>query len=268
MTSRGEVDPVYDANYYKVQKILLDKKFQERIKAFKGWFEQFGCPIPTRGFRDLKAYDAWNEGLQKTYFKWHKSKKFRDAVKEITGGSDRITPEQQRQIYDLEDTMLPTVTYKRYFDTILADIGLDPKNQDDRDWLEEHIFFNRQGYEKPKFLVKFIVADKEKGTEPELWVRYFGYTRPSDVVSEAIEDFQKLLPDYRGKNKAKDESLIVRDREVYEVWLEVKKANPFKGRDRRERGQSIAVITAKKLKKKYPKLNKTLVEKIIQGFRE
>ena len=81
------------------------------------------------------------------------------------------------------------------FDSCLKKYGLDPQNQDHRDWLDSVIFLNSADYLRPSAEYKFE-WDKENNKLKELWVRIFGYTTFGDLPKEEIKRYQQLLPYY------------------------------------------------------------------------
>jgi hypothetical protein len=143
-------------------------------------------------------------------------------------------------------------------------VNLDPRNKDDKYWIEQFIFFKKKEYEKPLAVIKYIPP--LEGKDPELWIRYFGHTKPSDIKAEKLLEYQKLLPDYRGKNKPKDKEILRRNKIVIDLYLaeKDKSRGSIYARERRVKGQSIAQVVIDKLKRKYPELNKTLVDQILK----
>lgn len=252
---------IYDENYYKIQAALENPNFGKRIKALKDKFTKFGCHIPPNGLRGYNDYMALHKNLHKQYIKGKNSKEYKSAVLKITGGKELLTMEQIREIYDLDKILAP-IAYGNDLDDILDEFGLDKNNKEVEDWIEFLFLFNEKDYLKTPISIKFIPAEKNK--EPELWVRYRGYTKPSDVKRKDIIDYQKLLPDYRGKNKISDLDKIRRNNLVIKEYKYLQKHNPY-GREKREKGQAIADIIVKKYKKKYPELNRSLVEQIVKN---
>jgi hypothetical protein len=233
-----KIKPIYDAKYYKIQQIVADPRFLDDVKNLLDSFSTFGCPVPNKGFRRYSDFDVWQKTL------W---KKYDDYVKK--------TGEQ-------ED--LPIVVYGHTINQILKRYDLDPRNKDDKYWIEQFIFFKKKEYEKPLAVIKYIPP--LEGKDPELWIRYFGHTKPSDIKAEKLLEYQKLLPDYRGKNKPKDKEILRRNKIVIDLYLaeKDKSRGSIYARERRVKGQSIAQVVIDKLKRKYPELNKTLVDQILK----
>jgi uncharacterized membrane protein len=233
-----KINPIYDAKYYQVKEIISDPGFVNDINDLLKRFHDFGCPVPKSGFRKYSDFDNWQRTL------W---KKYDDHIKNMSIQND-----------------IPIVVYGQVIDRVLKKYGLDPKNKDDKYWIEQFIFFKKKEYEKPLALIKYIPPIS--GKDPELWIRYFGHTKPSDIKVEKILEYQKLLPDYKGKNKPKDLKILQRNKIV--AGLYQKEKNKDRGnvysRERRIKGQSISQFVVNKLKKKYPELNKTLVEQIVK----
>ena len=253
---------IYDENYYKIQAVLENPNFGKRIKALKDKFAKFGCPIPPNGLRGYKDYMLLHDNLHKQYVKGKKSKKYKDAILKITGGKELLTIEQISKIDELDREMLAPIVYGYDLENILEEFGLDKSDKEITDWIEFFFLFNEKDCLKDTISIKFIPAEKDK--EPELWVRYRGYTKPSDIKRKDIIDYQKLLPDYSGKNKISDLNKIRRNNIVIKEYKELRENNP-QLRERREKGQSAADIIVEKYKKKYPELNRDLVEQIVKN---
>lgn len=235
-----KIKPIYDSKYYKVQEIVSDPNFLNDVKTLLDSFSNFGCPVPQSGFRKYVDFDTWQRKL------W---RKYEDRIKS-TGVQDEV----------------PIVVYGQTIDRILRKYDLDPKNKDDKYWIEQFIFFKKKEYEKPLATIKFVPP--LGGKDPELWIRYFGYTKPSDIKAEKIIEYQKLLPDYKGKNKPKDLKIIRRNRMVIELYYTERdkdRKNPL-ARERRLKGHSIAQFIVEKLNKKYPELNVDLVSQIVKNM--
>lgn len=235
-----KIKPIYDAKYYKVEGIISNPDFVSDVRKLLKTFCDYGCPVPEKGFRNHSEFDEWQKRLWTKY----------DNGVRRTG----------------KDEEFPIVVYGITINEILNKYGLDPKNKDDKYWIDQYIFFKARHYEKPLAVIKFIPS--LQGKDPELWIRYFGHTKPLDIRAERIVEYQKLLPDYRGKNKPKDMKVIHRNKIVIELYREQKgqdRKNPF-GRERRLRGRSIAQFVVNKLKKKYPELNVDLVNQIVKGM--
>ncbi len=233
-----QIKPIYDAKYYRVQEISAHPGFLNDVKNLLNSFSTFGCPVPKKGFRKYSEFDAWQKKLWKKY----------DYYVRKTGVQEDF----------------PIVVYGQTIDKILMRHGLDPKNKDDKYWIEQFVFFKKKEFEKPLAFIRYIppIANKD----PELWIRYFGHTKPSDIKVEKILEYQKLLPDYRGKNKPKDKKILKRNKIVVELYLKEreKSRGDIYARERSIKGQSISQFVANKLHKKYPELNKVLVEQIVK----
>lgn len=233
-----KIKPIYDAKYYRVQEIAADPGFLNDIKGLLDSFSTFGCPVPQKGFRKYSEFDVWQKKL------W---KKYEDFVRKTGVQED-----------------FPIVVYGHTIDQILKRYSLDSKNKDDKYWIEQFIFFKRKEYEKPLAIIKYVPP--LEGKDPELWIRYFGYTKPSDIKAEKLLEYQKLLRDYRGKNKPKDKRITLRNTIVSDLYQKEKSKyhGSIYARERRVKGKSVAQIVANKLNKKYPELNKILVDQIVK----
>lgn len=108
----------------------------------------------------------------------------------------------------------------------------------------------------------------KKSGELEVWVRFFGYTRIKDIPAKEIIKYQKYLPDYKGKNKPKKKKYTPRNKEVVDMYLSEKEKLQQSGRERNTQGKAIVTKIINKFKKKYPKLNKSTVDKIVRDWAE
>lgn len=235
-----KIKPIFDAKYYEIRELVANTNFKTDIQKLLNSFSDYDCPVPKNGFKKYEEFDKWQKNLWRKY----------DLKVKSTGADDDE----------------PIVVYGQIIDRILKKYGLDPKNKDDKYWIEQYIFFKKKEYEKPLAVIKYIPPIS--GKEPELWIRYFGHTRPSDIKAEKIFEYQKLLPDFRAKNKPKDEKILRRNKVVVELYRKEKDKNRGNvyARERRVKGESISQIVVNKLKKKYPELNTTLVDQIVKNI--
>ena len=234
---------IYDKKYYKVKNLLENIKFLERITDFKKEFSDFGCPIPEEGFPNREEYEKWEE-------------KFAEIRREIKKRSRDIV--EKDEAHALDETMLRLSTYGLNLRDILKEFDLNPENKDDYNWIENYFFFGIKDYPHDLGTLRF---DLEK---EELWLRILPHTNLRKIPLKGIKQWQKLLPEYRERNKGKDVGKMERDKEVrilYEKYRHEILENEFY--DRARPGKSIASRVLKELKPKYPELNENLIKKIV-----
>lgn len=253
--------PIYDLKQRKIERLLKDRAFIARIKEFKSRFSKFGCPIPPSGFRSTKEFEVWWKGLGTTHGKVLNSKKYKNAVQKITKGQKRWGQEEQDKLEQLRGDLLPPVAYGETMEGILEEFGLDPANKLDMRWLDSLVFFNKTFY--PHSLYKFILSRDNKEREQRLFIQVFPRTKLSDIPASELQDWQKHLPGYRGRNRPKDSSTAVRDKKVVDMYIREKKKLRVSGRERSKNGTSVANKIWLKLKGQYPELSPNLIKKIV-----
>jgi hypothetical protein len=251
---------IYNKRYFRTQQMLRNPDFLEAITDLKNEFAKWGCPIPKGGFKNDKGFQAWRSRLSARYKEERLGKKYNDALRAITGGAEKMTRDQFKFVQELEELALPPIDYLERIDTITEEFGLNSKVDEDTDWVKSFIFYNRTDYQTVLAELKFITPNKGKG--PELWVQYFAHTKPSDIPPAAIKDLQKLLPEYREKNRPPEFRTLERDAEVIRAYYKI--IGPTKEAGiRRKAGDSAAAAVVRLLKRKYPELTVELVQKII-----
>lgn len=211
---------VYDKNYYKVQELLANPKFKRQISDLKRKFQKFNCPIPKNGFNSMQEYLDWNKNkFWKSYSDLETSEKYKKEIIKITGGKSSWGSEEMLKIERFREKFLPPV-YGQVFEDILEEFGISRKNKGFDDFLERHVFFNKNTYPTSLLTVKWI--RNKKTDKMELFIQIYGHTRKEDLMKNwdfIIED-QKLLPDYTGKNKKW--FTFNRDNLIYETYLKIK----------------------------------------------
>ncbi len=250
---------IYDQNYYNAQEMLLNPWFQKKILWLKNKFRDFGCPIPKEGFKTLKEYMDWNQNqFWKSYFDTEKSSKFQAKLNKITGGKKSWGTKEQDQIEKLKLKLLPPI-YGETYDEILEKFNINRKDRGFRDFLERHIFFNKDTYFTPLFSINWI--RNKKTNKMELFVKLNGHTRKEDLTNgwDFIANEQKSLPDYMGKNKKW--ITFERDNGIYEIYLKLKKQKNFKRS--KDTGESIDTLIYIEIRKKHYSLTLSTIRSII-----
>ncbi|OGC68536.1 hypothetical protein A2415_04835 [candidate division WWE3 bacterium RIFOXYC1_FULL_39_7] len=180
----NNVRHIYNDNFYKITAILLSKKFLTLENEIRAKYDKLDLSIPTKGFSNYKEYGEW---LTKA-----------------------------RNIQDSPGKVI---------ESVLKQFNLDPKNEFYRNCLTAGIFFHKQPWEQSPYSQQPIeLITRNNGVAKELWVKIHPWTKKSDYVKlwESIKNIQKTLPGYRGKEKF--QTTFKRDFEVYQLYLEVKKA--------------------------------------------
>ncbi len=250
---------IYDQNYYKAQEMLRNPWFKKNISSLKNKFRDFGCPIPKKGFKTLKEYMDWNQNqFWKSYFDTEKSSKFQAKLNKITGGKKSWGTKEQDQIEKLKLKLLPPI-YGETYDEILEKFNINRKDRGFRDFLERHIFFNKDTYFTPLFSINWI--RNKKTNKMELFVKLNGHTRKEDLINgwDFIAKEQKDLPDYTGKNKKWEN--FKRDNEIYELYLKLRKKRNFKRAQKDE--SAIDAMIYQEIRKKHYELSFSSIRSIV-----
>lgn len=251
---------IYDKNYYIAQTLLQNPKFQKRIQWLKDTFARFGCPIPASGFKTQQEYTEWNEGFWTIFGKLEESQEYKNKIKEITGGKPTYGLKEYNEIENFRAEFLPPL-YGQYFQEILEEFGISRKDKGFKDFLEYHVFFNKDIYPTNLFKVRWIRNPKTE--KAELFVQILGHTKKEDIIEHWnwIAQEQKYLSDYQAKNK--EWSAFSRDNEVYEVYSRIKSERNTKRAKKTDGQRAVDEEIYVDVAQKYPNLTLSHIRKII-----
>jgi hypothetical protein len=265
MKKARKMREIYDDNYYKAQELLLNPKFQERVKWLKNTFARFDCPIPKEGFKNLQEYMDWNRNVfWKKYADLEASQEYKNKVKEITGGKPTYGTAEYNQIEEFKDKFLPPI-YGQYMEGMLEEFGFNRKDEGFKDFLEYHIFLNKQHYPTPLFNIRWIRNPKTE--KMELFIELLGHTKKEDIVDhwDWVAQEQKYLPNYMAKNK--EWSSFPRDNAIYEIYLRIK-AERADGRAKTKNGQhAIDDEIYQRIRQQFGELSLSNIRNIISKVR-
>lgn len=220
---------IYDLDYYKFQFIINDQKFIKRIERLKQLFAGFGCPIPTHGLPDYKAYLSWNGHYFSVLAKLEQSKTFQNKIKKITGGSNSWGSQTQDEIEELKEKELPPI-YGGFIRRLLAEYGItDDDSNYSRfyDYVIGYIFLNVTEFTNAPIAIHRKSNPKTK--KMELFVQIFAHTRKEDVgdIWPIIKNYQKYLPTVKHKNK--EYKNFHRDLDIYNTYKSLQNPSRKKG---------------------------------------
>ena len=257
------LDPIrkiYSKKYYQAKQLLLDKRFQEGISKLKNKFLSIDCPIPQGGFKKYQELLDWNVRYGDAYSKLIKSDEYKNNIQRITGGKENINREEYLAKEEFEKEFLP-IPYGYYLEDIVEDCDFDPKDKELCEFAENYLFFNQEDLTTSLF--NLIWRRNEKTDKFELFIQILGDTRKEDIDSQwkEIQKEQKLLPDYKERNKPWE--TFERDNKIYEKYLFlVQKRN---GKRSRTKKGEIALDDAlyREFSCKYPELELSNIREII-----
>jgi len=221
---------VFDDFHYRTQALLRDKKFAAMISWLKGKFAEFGCPVPSKGFKTMQEYLDWNGRYWKTWSQRRYGPKYQIEVERLTDGTGKFSFEQYQKLLRFEADFLPPV-YGDYFDEILDTFGIDKNIKEYQEFLEQHVFFNEQRYLHD--LLKIVWQRPDPKTPLRLFIEILPQTKLEDIESQwgSVLKEQKLLPDFRERNS--EWQNFERDLSIYQAYVDLKKKLAAQGRKRK-----------------------------------
>ena len=249
---------VYDTNYYRVKELLANQLFVKKVQWLKDKFIEFGCPIPKDGFGTYQEYMDWNKRYWSVYAKLRYGEEYKNKVKEITKGKDTYGVDEMNKINELESVFLPPV-YGQYLENLLEEFGIDKNDKGFSEFIEYHIFLNKNTYPTTMALTKWI--KDEKTGKWELFLQIFGHTRKEYLINywDFIVEDQKSLPDYQGKNKAWE--MFDRDKEIYDLYESMR--NKIAGKRTKKGERPIDEEIYVRIAGKYPDISLSTIRSII-----
>lgn len=214
---------VYNQPYYKVQAVMRDEWFMERINWLRKRFEETGQPVPLEGFATNDEYQEWRETYWNRYSEMSQSDEYKEKQFAVSGGKELLSAEEFIALEQLESTYLPPM-YGGVFREILEHYDLDPKDQQFKYFLEFYVFRGRRELPQSNFSVR--LARDSKTNELELFIKLKGFTKKEDIMDnwEFIAQEQQYLADFQGKSKEWVE--FERDLEVYRLYKKLKLEKP------------------------------------------
>ena len=251
---------IFDERHYRAQAMLRSKKFKEMVDWLKGKFAEFDRPIPAEGFKTFEEYFDWNKRWWGKWAELRYGAEYKKIFYEITGGKDVFTHEQMLKIREFEDHFLPPV-YGEYFDEILREFKIDPKDKGYQDFLERHIFFNEHDY--PHDLLSIVWKRESRTEPPKLYLEILPGTKLEDIErywGDVINE-QKSLPGFKERNRPWEN--FERDIEIYMLYEDLKDKLLAEGKQRKS---SIRLDTA--LDKGEPYQISRLDNEIFEKIRE
>lgn len=224
MPKKPQPDPIYTDDYYRLEKLVNDSRFQKRIQQQRALYKQLGCPIPARGFRKYQRYIAW---LNK-FWAAHAKIEYGELARErqlIQNNPSLSEREKFQQAAEAEERLLP-LPPGNFFEELLQEFALDPRNEKYKDFLEGYTFLGKKHLSEPFFRISY--KRNEKTDEWELFIQLYPYTKQEHINAfwgEIAQD-QQRLKGWRGKNKKWEQ--FDRDLHIFNVYQEIKSTMPGK----------------------------------------
>lgn len=262
---------IFTLEYNKMQAMIRDPWFIEKIAWLKKRFTEVGCPLPENGFEYYRQYLAWNDRLWKRYDEMKLSEEYHEGRLKITGGKRLISPEEFLQLQNFDYEFLPPV-YGEIYREIFEYFKLPTNNTYYHDYLEAYLFFNRADYSASPFKIRIIRNGKTN--RMEFFIQLFGYTRKEDLINhwdfiaEEQKSFAKITGKFIGKNK--EWETLDRDIEIYSLYKKFKaekeiikktKQKPIHHPERFAKAIDIKLFA--QIHEKYPKLTTTAIRNIV-----
>ena len=199
MTSKEKLKPIYTDDYYRMEKLVKDEKFQNKLQILLSSYKEIGAEIPRAGVKNLDGFLRWTNNF------WNKYSKL-----ERSGVSEENLPQ----------------LFGYWADDILAEFSLDIKNRKYSDFLELYVFFKRDHLKESFFEVRWI-RNKETDTM-ELFIQIYPHTKREHISAfwDDIVMDQKHLSGYIGKSKKWEN--FDRDLEIYTIYKKIKSQRPNK----------------------------------------
>jgi hypothetical protein len=232
MTSKANLKPIYTTDYYKMEKLIQNKKFQNKLEVLLSSYKAIGSPIPKSGVKNLDGQMEWINNFWKKYY--------------------------ERKKTGLNEQELPQL-WGYWIDDILTEFKLDPKNSKYSDFLESYIFFGKKHLNESFFETRWI--RNQETDKMELFIQIYPHTKREHISAfwdEIVKD-QKYLPEYIGKSKKWEN--FDRDLEIYTIYQKIKSERPSKRA--LLSGHSLDFTIWGELTTKYPNLRLGDVRKAI-----
>lgn len=156
--------------HYKAKIITEDQYFKDFVSFLLSKFDNLGCPIPDKGFKNDKEYEEWRKLYWQIVDK-NKGKSlpplFKIYIKELV------------VYYKIEEK------YKKYFE----------------DFFLNYIFFKKDYYPHPGFTISW--KNNKRTNEHELYIRIFSHTTKENIIKNwsIVKNEKKLLNDWSKKKQ-------------------------------------------------------------------
>lgn len=204
---------IYDNKYYQAKIIVENDTCLTIINWLKNRFSSFNCPIPDDGFKSLGDFLAWQNKIRMIRQEMINDKDIVEKINNTGHNNDHDF------IYPGDD-IFPPVLFHNYFEMILDRCGITKNRNIYSKMLFDYLIFGHKDIIQPLFEMNY---KKNEGTkELELWIKVNGNTRREHIIKHwpEIAQWQKSLPDYRGKNKEDLNFDIKKD--VYKKYKDIK----------------------------------------------
>lgn len=261
MPKKNDLTPIYSKTYYRFQKLIKDRKFQEQIRWLYSRYEKFGCPVPKGGFKTYTEYEKWLSLFWKIYYSIEKTNRPQKVITtsniSITNGLRKI---RIRNIIDIYDPLFPPAPHE-FIICILEQFEFDKDKNEYRGFISDYLFRGKKEYTENTFQIRWI--RDEKTDKFELFIQILPNTKKEhiDLYWHHVIEEQKLLPGYIGKNKKWEN--FERDMYVYNVYKDLQNKLTSKRTSRKTGQRPLDEQTWLVIKKKYPRINLDQIKDII-----
>jgi len=232
-------DFIYSDDYYRMEKLILDERFIERVQTLKDEYKNMGHPIPDKGFKNNDQYIDWYKAFTKTYRKANKTEL--DRVLTPLKTNESITqPNKGIAITLAKQKVLPLLP-EAFVDNLLKDLGYDNNNMKFYSFISDHIFMGKKHLAETAFK---LVFKYDKDGNLELSLALTPYTKPEHIVAfwKDVLKYQKSLNGFRGKNKK--HTSFERDLHIYKVYKKLESERIGK----RSSGEALDILTVNTIK--------------------
>lgn len=208
---------IYSRDYYRMEKLIRDKRFKERVQWLRGEYTRLNHPIPQKGFKDYKQYAQWITSFRLSYYDT-KRVELDKKILEIKSSKTLNSSEKARKIDNERHRSLP-LEPNFFVENIMEEFGINKDNDKLFSFILWHIFLGKEHLSES--IVKATLKQNDKGVL-ELFIAVLPHTKLKHIKDnwKEIERLQKYLPGYIGKNKEQKE--FDRNLHIYHVYQKVK----------------------------------------------
>ena len=260
MSSKSNLQPIYSKDYYRMEKLVRDKRFKKRVQWLRDEYTKMGYPIPQKGFEDRKAYFKWVKAFALFYHDAHREE-LELAVLPIRKEKGLNSLERWEKRLDKRNELLPLMP-DEFIKDIMQEFGLDTENEKFHSFIFSHIFFGEEHLAESHLKVSLARDDKDAWG---LTITVLPHTKLEHIAQywDEIERLQKFLMDYQGKNKEWEK--FERDLHVFNIYQEIKTAT--QGKRAKNFAHAIDILTQLRLreegKRGFQKLTLSQIRKAV-----
>jgi hypothetical protein len=217
MVSVKKLQPIYSKDYYRMEKLVLSKRFQKSVRWVRDEYRKLGHPIPKKGFKSNKEYISWFKSFAPFYHDLNKKEADR-AIMPIKNNKTLSGFDKAVQITKTERRLLALLP-NTFVESLMEEYGLDTNNDKYFEFIRAYIFRGQ------KHLLENPVTATLKRNAGSIWelsISVSPYTTLYHIQDswKEIKKLQKFLPEYLGKNKERKK--FERDLHIYDIHQKAK----------------------------------------------